>query len=656
MTSHDYVEFILNGQTVCLETDPRKPLLRLLRDDLDLTGTKQGCDMEGECGACTVIVDGEAVRSCLLPVAKVAGRSVTTVEGLGTPDHPHPLQIAFLEAGAVQCGYCTPGMLLAAKALLDRTPQPGRAQIVNALEGNICRCTGYVKIIEAVERAAAQPTKDQRPTTNDQRREGTKGTEGGTDVPSDPFGPFAPSDPFPSFVVRRSSLIGGDLGRHRGWERVSGATRYAEDIKMPGMHYLHVVRSPHFHAWLIHLDPTPALAVPGVVRVLTAQDIPGENSLGGYSVGEHLLAAVGDTVRMIGDPVALVIGVSPEAAAAGAQAVHVEYEVLPHTTEIIHALEPGARPIHPGGNLLASEAVHTGDITAALARSDVVVETAYQTSFQAHMALEREAAVGYIYEEGRLTVICGSHEPHWNRGYLATILGLPLEQIRVITPPMGGSFGGKQDVWPMAATALAVYHLRQPVRLAYTRQEVMDATPKRHPYTCHCRVGATATGTLTGMSFDARINTGAYDSAGRYLADYAVTASVGPYRWPAVDAHAAVIYSNGPKAGQFRGFGTPQPVFAMECTLDELIEKLGVDPLGPVAALPFRARQTEAFLAGQLLNPETLLQAGEIARSECQPRSSPLRASREYRLALIPVMVRDSLAQAAERARSRIRS
>jgi carbon-monoxide dehydrogenase small subunit len=202
MTSHDYVEFILNGQTVCLETDPRKPLLRLLRDDLDLTGTKQGCDMEGECGACTVIVDGEAVRSCLLPVAKVAGRSVTTVEGLGTPDHPHPLQIAFLEAGAVQCGYCTPGMLLAAKALLDRTPQPGRAQIVNALEGNICRCTGYVKIIEAVERAAAQPTKDQRPTTNDGK--GQREQRGGQMFPLTLLAPLPPLTPSrrSSFVVR----------------------------------------------------------------------------------------------------------------------------------------------------------------------------------------------------------------------------------------------------------------------------------------------------------------------------------------------------------------------------------------------------------------------------------------------------------------------
>lgn len=537
------IEFTLNGKTVNLETDPGRPLLRVLREDLGLTGTKQACDMEGECGACTVIVDGKAVRSCLLPMAKVAGRSVTTIEGLGASDNRHPLQVAFLETGAVQCGYCTPGMLLSAKSLLDRNPRPSRDEIIAALDGNICRCTGYAKIIEAVERAAAM----------------LRGEAVGQ-------------------VAHLSYSIGGDLTRHKGWERMSGATRYAEDIQMPDMHYLCITRSPHFHARVINIDIAPALAVPGVVKVLTADDVPGENSLSDYSLDEHLLASVGDKVRMIGDPVALVIGASPEAAAQGAQAVRVEYEPLPHTFDIAHALEPDALLIHDDGNLLASDAVHMGDVESVLAASDTVVEATWQTSFQAHMALERETAIGTIDAEGRLTVICGNHEPHWNRAHLSKILGLPLEQIRVITPPMGGSFGGKQDLWPMAATAVATFHVRKPVRLAYTRKEVMNAAPKRHPYTCHCAVGARA-GTLTGMRLDARINTGAYDSAGRYLANYAVASSVGPYRWQAVDSRSAVIYSNGPKAGQFRGFGTPQPAFAMECALDELCQRLDLDPL-----------------------------------------------------------------------------
>jgi aldehyde oxidoreductase len=537
------IEFTLNGRAVRLHVDPARPLLRVLRDDLGLTGTKQGCDMEGECGACTVILDGEAVRSCLLPMGKVAGRRVTTIEGLGTPGNPHPLQTAFLEAGAVQCGYCTPGMLLAAKALLDRNPHPTRDEIATALDGNLCRCTGYVKIIDAVERAHVPPLL---------RREG------------------------PGV---RSRPIGGSDVRQGGWERVSGTARYAEDLTMPGLRYIHVARSPHVHAHLLSLDATPALAVPGVVRVLTAADVPGQNSLGGYSADEHLLTAVGDTARMLGDPVALVIGESPEAAAAGAAALVVEYDVLPHTFGIEDALSSNALPIHAGGNLLAEDSVARGDVDAALAASAVTVEATYQTSFQAHMALEREAALGYVDEAGRITVVAGNHEPHWDRTYLATILGLPVEQVRVVTPPTGGSFGGRQDIWPLAATALAVYHLRGPVRLACSRQEVMLAAPKRHPYTIRCAVGARADGTLTGLRFDAAVNTGAYDSAGRYIPNYAVTASIGAYRWQAVSSHAATIYSNGPKAGQFRGFGTPQPVFAVECALDELAQRLGIDPL-----------------------------------------------------------------------------
>lgn len=565
------VEFVLNGKPVTLETDPRKPLLRVLRDELNLTGVKQGCDTEGECGACTVIVNGQAVRACLLPVGKLSGSAITTVEGLGTPEHPHPLQTAFLAAGAVQCGYCTPGMLLSAKALLDREPNPTREQIIAALDGNLCRCTGYVKIIQAVETAAAM-LRGEMPT--------------------------AP-------VTSDAKIVGGSLERHRGWERVSGATRYAEDMQLANLHYMRVVRSPYFHARVVHLDAAPALDIAGVVRVLTAEDVPGENGLSDYSQNEHLLAPVGGKVRMIGDPIVLVIGVSPEAAGRGAAAVRVEYEQLPYTTEIAGALEPDALLIHEGGNLLASDTIQAGDVASALVESDVRVETNYRTSFQAHMSLERESGVGYIDEAGRVTIVCGNHEPHWNCDHLAYILGLPREQIRIITPPMGGSFGGKQDIWPLAALALAVYHLRQPVQLAYTRQEVMNAATKRHAYDCRCIVGAKKDGALTGMRFEARVNTGAYDSAGRYIANYANTASIGPYRWQAAEARAWMIYSNGPKAGQFRGFGSPQATFAMECTLDELTQQLNVDPLefrmqnaltnSDVTVLGYRAGETLGY-------------------------------------------------------------
>ena len=568
------INFVLNGRPVAIAVDPARPLLNVLRDDLGLTGVKQSCDMEGECGACTVIVDGAAQRSCLLLVGEIAGCAVTTIEGLGTPEQPHPLQTAFLEAGAVQCGYCTPGMLLSAKALLDHTPHPTRAEIATALAGNICRCTGYARIIAAVERAAEllSPSESASPPRHP--------------VTLSPCHLVTSS---PRHLVTPAPIIGGDPTRHDGWGRVSGETRYAGDIALPDMHHVAFVRSPHFHAQIIRLDTGPARAVPGVVAALTAADVPGENiGLGGYSQDEHLLAPVGGKVRMLGDPIALVVGRTPEAAAAGADAVRVEFAVLPHTFDVAGAEAPDAIRIHEN-NLLATAAAHTGDASAALAGSDVVVSATYRTTFQAHMAMERESAVAYWDEADRLTVICGSHEPHWNRAYLCTILGLPIERIRVINPPMGGSFGGRQDVYPMAAAALAAYAVRKPVKMVYSRREVMDAAPKRHPYTLRGTVGGRwhAVGgedgqqvpRLTALQMEIEVNTGAYDSAGRYIADYAVVASVGPYRWPGVDVQARVLYSNGPKAGQFRGFGTPQSVFATECLLDELCQQLGADPL-----------------------------------------------------------------------------
>lgn len=343
-------------------------------------------------------------------------------------------------------------MLLAAKALLDHDPHPTRAGIITALDGNLCRCTGYVKIIEALELAASWAQKPGRPEATALGAEERTGDaqEAGISVAS------AHSYPAPGPTA---AVVGGDLACQGGWERVSGEARYAEDIKLPGLHYAVVVRSPHFHARLLALDTRRALALPGVVMVLTAEHVPGENSLAGYSQDEHLLAATGKTVRMIGDPLALVIGLSPEAAAAGARAVEPTFELLPHDTGIERSLDPDALQIHGGGNLLAADAVRSGDVEAALGQSDVTVEGHYQTSFPAHMALEREAALGYTDEAGRVTVVCGNHEPHWDCAHLAVILGLPEERVRVITPPTGGSFGGKHDLWPLAATALAAYHL-----------------------------------------------------------------------------------------------------------------------------------------------------------------------------------------------------
>jgi aldehyde oxidoreductase len=541
------ISLILNDQPVTLNVDPARSLLDVLRNELGLTGTKQGCDYEGECGACTVLLDGRPVRSCLTPVGKVAGRRVLTIEGLGDPDNLHSLQAAFIETGAVQCGFCAPGMIMAAKSLLDREPNPTREQIIEALEGNLCRCTGYIRILQAVELAAARLRGDRNPVFPKDR---------GSSPP-----------------------LGGNALRTDSIAKVTGRAKYVEDIVMPGLLHARVLRSPHHHARLLAINTERAARLPGVVRVITAAGVPGENGMGSYSRDEPLLTPVGETVRTLGGPVALVVATSPEHARAGTDAIDVEYEPLPYTFDAEAALEEGALSICGDGNVLTAERVAHGDLEAAFEGSDVIVETCYRTTFLEHAALERETALGYIDDQGRVAVVGGTHEPHWAQGYIAAALALDPAQVRVIVPPTGGSFGGKQDPWPLVAAGLATYWVRQPVCLVYSRRESFDASPKRHPYRVDYRIGAAGDGRLTGIAVRIDANTGGYDAHGQYIPSFAIVGSGGPYRWQAVDAYARSVYTNGPKCGQFRGFGTPQSIFALECTLDELSQKLGQDPL-----------------------------------------------------------------------------
>ena len=314
--------------------------------------------------------------------------------------------------------------------------------------------------------------------------------------------------------------------------------------------------------------------------MLTADDIAGENGLGDYSQEEPVCAPSAGRCAWWARRLRWWWRRRRQPLKAGLAAIEAGYEILPHVFETDEALAPGAT--HIAGredNVLTSFAVQHGDLDAAFADSSAIVEAEYRTAFLEHSALERETLLGYYDEEGRLTVTGGNHEPFYQQKYIANALALPLEQVRVIMPPTGGSFGGKQDPWPFIATALMTQAVRRPVRLVYSRTESFDATPKRHPYVVRSKIGATADGRLTGIRLRIDANTGAYDAGGQYIPNYAVTASGGPYHWQAVDAYAQTVYTNGPKAGQYRGFGTAQSAFAAECALDELAEKLGIDPL-----------------------------------------------------------------------------
>ncbi|HLO30246.1 MAG TPA: xanthine dehydrogenase family protein molybdopterin-binding subunit [Anaerolineales bacterium] len=373
--------------------------------------------------------------------------------------------------------------------------------------------------------------------------------------------------------------LGGSALRTDSLGKVTGQTHYVEDMKLPGMLQIKVVRSPYHHARLRSLDVSAAAQIPGVRRIITWVDIPGVNGFPDYSVEEPVLAPVGDTLRMKGAPIALIAAETFDQAEAACEALLIDLAPLPYTFNMEAALKPGAVPIAGNGNELSRFQVQHGDLEAAFAVSDYILETTFETAFLEHVAMEREALIGMIDEQGRVTVIGGTHQPHNQQRYIAEMLGLPPSQVRVRVPPTGGSFGGKQDPWPFLAVGLAAYLLRQPVSLVYSREESFEATPKRHPYHVKCKIGATQKGELTGFYARIDCNTGGYDGGGRFIPNYAVTAVGGAYRWRAVDALARSVYTNGPKSGQYRGFGTAQSTFALECALDELIENLGDDPI-----------------------------------------------------------------------------
>lgn len=375
------------------------------------------------------------------------------------------------------------------------------------------------------------------------------------------------------------SLVGGSARRADSESKVTGHTRYVEDIHLPGLLHAYVLRNPHHYARLCSINTSIAEKMPGVVKIFTAKDIPGENGLSGYSRDEPLLIPVGMTVNQKGAPVALVVAETLEQARAAGNQIEAVFEKQPHFFSVEESLVSSAAQLYPSGNVLNTHSVIHGDLDAAFSASDIVLDTEYHTSFQEHSTLEREATLGYFDEDGRLTVKGGTHEPHWQVGHIARSLGIDPSQVRVILPPTGGSFGGRQDPWPLVAVGVMAFLLEKPVRLAYSRREVFDATPKRHPYHVRMKIGATAHGCLTGIKVDIDANTGAYDSAGYWIPNYAVTASGGAYKWQAVEAIARSVYTNGPKCGQFRGYGSPQSTFALECSLDELAEILLDDPI-----------------------------------------------------------------------------
>ncbi len=545
----------VNGIDHALDVPQSRTLAEVLRYDLKLTGTKIGCE-EAECGICTVHVDGVPVNSCIYPAFKAQGRHVKTIEGLADGDHLHPLQSAFIEHGAVQCGFCTPGLLMTSAALLDGNPNPDEQDIKIALKDTYCRCTGYASVIQAIQSAARELRGEGKLAPNEPEVD-------------EPMAHISRSEPVPKIE-----------------ERVTGKAKYTDDYIFDGMLFARTLRSRFPHACITRIDTSKAAALPGVQAVLTAADVPGENIHGLVHLDWPVLCAVGDKVRYMGDAVAIVAADSELLAAQALELIEVDYEPLPEVADPVYAHSPDAPLVHEGregGNLLKHIKVRHGDIAQGFAEADVIVERTYRTPTTEHAFLEPECAIGipanYDAEHNKLTVYVGSQIPYQDRNQIAGAMGLPDEAVRVRGTLIGGGFGGKEDIAGQIHVALLATATNRPVKMLYTRQESLLFHPKRHATIIRIKTGATRDGRLTAVEAELYGDGGAYASLSDKVMTRATTHATGPYNVPHSKIDCFAMYTNNPPSGAFRGFGVTQSAFAVEQNMDLVAEELGIDPL-----------------------------------------------------------------------------
>ncbi len=558
----------VNGTDCAVEVEPHEYLAYVLRERLGLTGTKIGCD-EAECGACTVLVDGIAVDSCIYPAVKARGARVETIEGLAQGGKLHPLQRAFVEHGAVQCGFCTPGLIMAAKGLLDRNPHPTDDDIKTALKDNYCRCTGYVSVIRAIQAAVESS-----------RVPGSKvsGSSESETLESTNLEPVTGNLELPR-TKPPLSAVGRSLPRIDAVAKVTGATKYADDYVFPGMLYGATLRAKYPHARILSIDPARARALAGVHAVLTHADVPGSKNHGLIFNDWPVLCY--DKVRYAGDAVAIVAAETKELAQRALDLIDVEYEELPVVDNPIDAQKPDAPLVNDigHGNLLKHIKVDKGDVEQGLAQADVIVEREYHTPTYEHAFLEPECAIGRMTNDGRIEVYVGSQIPYEDRRQIAASLDVPESQVRVIGTVIGGGFGGKEDIAGQIHVALLSRATGRPVKMLYSRHESLIFHPKRHATIIRIKTGAKRDGTLTAVRAEIFGDSGAYASLGDKVMTRAATHAAGPYAVPNVKIDCYAMYTNNPPSGAFRGFGVTQSAFAVESNMDILARELGMDPV-----------------------------------------------------------------------------
>ncbi|MDU1032494.1 selenium-dependent xanthine dehydrogenase [Clostridium sp.] len=565
------VKFKLNGRDV--EIEEGRTLINYLREECDLTSVKNGCG-EGACGACMVLVDGKATKACILKSDKIEGKEIQTVEGLSDRDKK-VFAYVFSEAGAVQCGFCIPGMVISAKALLLKTLNPTLDEVKKALMGNICRCTGYVKIEKAVL-MAAEILRENR------------------DVPT----------------VFCKGIVGEEMGRIDAEDKILAEGEYVDDMKIDGMIYGFALRSKYPRALVKNIDYSDAEKLEGVVKVVTSKDIPGERYGGHLKKDWPALIEVGEETRYVGDAVALVAATSMDIARKAADLIKVDYEELEPLSLPEEAMKEGAPKIHKDGNILVREVLKRGNVDEALKNSKYVVTNHYSVPFTEHAFLEPESAVAVPTEE-ELIVYTGSQSVYDDLHEITHLLGLGEDKVRIISKYVGGGFGGKEDMSCQHHAALLAYLTGKPVKMTLTRAESIKVHPKRHAMEMEFTTACDENGKLTAMRAKIIADTGAYASLGGPVLQRACTHAAGPYNYQNSEVEGIAVYTNNPPGGAFRGFGVTQSAFATECNINQLAELVGISPW------EFRWRNAieagQELPNGQIADPGTALKETLLA-------------------------------------------
>jgi selenium-dependent xanthine dehydrogenase len=579
------IHISVNGQQYSLEPVAGETLSTLLRQRLQLTGTKIGCE-EAECGACTVLIDGEPIVSCIYPAERADGKSIITIEGLAQGVHEemklHPLQEAFIEHGAVQCGFCIPGQIMTAYALLEHNPNPNSADVRFALKDTLCRCAGYPAIENAIL-AAAQALRTGEPVQK----------------------PNIPDS------IHAHKSVGHTHTRHDGMDKVIGTAIYTDDLVFDGMLYAKVRRAMIPHGFLTKLDISKAKALPGVVAVLTAEDIPGEHNHGLVIFDWPVMVGIGERVRYVGDALAIVAAETQAIAEQASALIEAEFDLQPVITNPVQARQEGVPQIHEKGNLLKHIKVRKGDMEKGFAEADVILEHTFHTPTTDHAFIEPECSIGVPRPDGRMEIYVGSQIPYQDRTQVARAMGWPEERVRIVGQLMGGGFGGKEDVMGQIHVAMLANVTQRPVKLLFDRHESLLVHPKRHATQIRVKIGAKKNGRLVASETELYGDTGAYASLGEKVMTRATTHSAGPYDIPNVCADCYAMYTNNPPAGAFRGFGVTQSAFAVESMMDTLAKTLNIDPV--------ELRRMNSLHVGSLTNTGQELRES-VGLTECIDR------------------------------------